>query len=68
MADLLEKRGDLDEAEQIMHAIIDAGDGGDWGRYGARRLAELLSKQGRAEEAGRLRRFGLNPDGSVVSP
>jgi hypothetical protein len=29
-------------------------------------LAELLIKQGRGEEAERLRRFGLNPDGSTA--
>jgi hypothetical protein len=29
-------------------------------------LAELLNKQGRAEEAERVRRFGLNPDGSIA--
>ena len=29
-------------------------------------LAELLIKQGRGEEAERLRRFGLNPDGSIA--
>ena len=27
---------------------------------------ELLIKQGRAEEAERLRQFGLNPDGSIA--
>lgn len=31
-------------------------------------LATLLASQGRAEEAGRLRRFGLNPDGSIADP
>ena len=30
-------------------------------------LAGLLTKQGRGEEAERLRRFGLNPDGSIAS-
>ena len=30
-------------------------------------LAGLLIKQGRGEEAERLRRFGLHPDGSMVS-
>ena len=30
------------------------------------RLADLLTKQGRGEEAERLRRFGLNPDGSIA--
>ena len=34
---------------------------------GCRRpLADLLIKQGRGEEAERLRRFGLNPDGSIA--
>ena len=29
-------------------------------------LAERLAKQGRGDEADRLRRFGLNPDGSIA--
>jgi hypothetical protein len=29
-------------------------------------LVSLLIKQGRGEEAERLRRFGLNPDGSIA--
>ena len=29
-------------------------------------LAELLVKQGRGEDAERLRRFGLNLDGSIA--
>jgi len=55
---LLERRGDLDG----LRARTDAGD-----RYAAMRLAGLLIKQGRREEAERLRRFGLNPDGSIAS-
>jgi acyl-CoA reductase-like NAD-dependent aldehyde dehydrogenase len=45
---------------QILRALADAGDGH------AERLAELLTQQGRGKEAARLRRFGLNPDGSVA--
>jgi hypothetical protein len=30
-------------------------------------MAELLIRQGGDEEAERLRRFGLNPDGSIAS-
>ena len=61
LAELLARRGDLDQAEQILRAQADAGDG-----Y-AHRLAELLTQQGRGEEAERLRRFGLAPDGSTAS-
>ena len=50
----LADRGDVDG----LRAQIDAGDG-----HAARRLPDLLIKQGRHEEAKRLRRFGLNPDG-----
>ena len=57
LAGLLADRGDLDG----LRARADAGD-----EYAARRLAELLMKQGRAKEAERLRRFGLNPDGSIA--
>jgi len=60
LTDLLADRGDLKIAEQFLRARADLG-------YGdAQRLAELLSKQGRNEEAARLRRFGLNPDGSIA--
>ena len=57
---LLAGRGDLDEAVQILRALADAGLGDSW------QLAELLTQQGRGEEAERLRRFGLNPDGSIA--
>jgi tetratricopeptide (TPR) repeat protein len=60
LARLLAYRGDLDEAVQILRRMADAGDGD------AERLVELLTQQGWAEEAERLRRFGLNPDGSVA--
>jgi hypothetical protein len=30
------------------------------------RLVRLLNEQGRLDEADRLRRFGLNPDGSIA--
>jgi hypothetical protein len=57
LADLLAERGDLDG----LRARADAGDG-----IAARRLADLLISQDRGEEAERLRRFGLNPDGSIA--
>ena len=57
LADLLARRGDLDE----LRARVDAGDSA-----AARQLAHLLTEQGRAEEAERLRRFGLNPDRSIA--
>ena len=57
LADLLADRGDVDG----LRARIDAGD-----EHAAGRLPELLIKQGRGEEAERLRRFGLNPDGSIA--
>jgi hypothetical protein len=61
LADLLEGRGDLDGAEQILRAAADVG---EW--WAARQLAEVLIKQGRREQAARLNRFGLNPDGSIA--
>ena len=61
LARLLAKRGDLDHAEQLLRAQADAGNGD------ARQLAELLMQQGREEEAERLRRFGLAPDGLIAS-
>ena len=58
LADVLAWRGDLDG----LRARIDAGD-----QAAARKLPGLLIKQGRSGEAERLRRFGLNPDGSIAS-
>ena len=77
LADLLAERGDLDGAEQTLRARADAG---DWPvplglatfrrRWQIDELADLLArqliKQDRSEEAERLRRFGLNPDGSIA--
>ena len=60
LAGLLAGRGDLDGAEQILRAQADAGHGD------AGLLAELLAQRGQGEEAERLRKFGLNPDGSVA--
>ena len=59
LADLLAERGDLDG----LWARADVGDEGV-----GRPLADLMIKQGRVEEAERLRRFGLNPDGSIACP
>ena len=61
LAEVLAERGDLDEAMQILRALADAGHGN------ANRLAGLLTQQGHRYEAERLRRFGLNPDGSIAS-
>ena len=60
LADLLADHGDLDGAMQIQRALADAGHGN------ANRVAGLLTQQGHAEEADRLRRFGLIPDGSTA--
>ena len=57
LAELLADRGDLDG----LRARVDAGD-----RPAAGRLLRLLTKRGRGEEAERLRRFGLHPDGSIA--
>ena len=62
LAGLLTERGDLDG----LRARTDAGEwlADEWLDV---LLADLLIKQGRGEEAERLRRFGLNPDGSIAS-
>ena len=60
LARLLADRGDLDEAARILFALAAAGKGD------GEQLAQLLDRQGRGEEAQRLRQFGLNPDGSVA--
>jgi hypothetical protein len=59
LAELLAQRGDLDG----LRALADAGDG----HIAAQLLVDLLIKRGRGEEAERLRRFGLNPDGSIAN-
>ncbi len=58
LAKLLAKHGDLDG----LRARVDAGDSD-----AAWQLVGLLAEQGRREDAERLRRFGLNPDGSIAS-
>ena len=65
LAGLLAERGDLDQAEQLLRARADAGDG-DLAEQLAEQLAGLLERRGQGEEAERLRRFGLNPDGSIA--
>jgi thioredoxin-like negative regulator of GroEL len=57
LAELLAQRGDLDG----LRARTDAGD-----EDAARQLSDQLINQGRAEKAERLRRFGLNTDGSIA--
>jgi hypothetical protein len=57
LAELLVIRGELDE----LRARADAGD-----RFAGARLPGLRIEQGRAAEADRLHRFGLNPDGSIA--
>ena len=58
LADLLAKRGDLDG----LRAQVGAGSGA----FAGQNLVRQLIKQGQDEEAARLRRFGLNPDGSIA--
>ena len=60
LARLLAHRTYLDEAEQVARAHAVAGNAN------AAEIADLLIRQGRSEEAERLRRFGLNPDGSIA--
>ena len=57
LARLLAKHGDLDG----LRARVDAGD-----EVAGAQLADLLEELGRGEEGERLRRFGLNPDGSIA--
>jgi hypothetical protein len=64
LAKVLAERGDQDGAEQILRARADAGD--MYAKQLADLLTDLLTKQGRGEEAERLRRYGLNPDGSIA--
>lgn len=54
---LLAEHGDLYE----LNRRVDADD-----YLAAEPLASLYAKQGRAKDAKMLRRFGLNPDGSIA--
>jgi hypothetical protein len=58
---VLAGRGDVDE----LRARADAGDGAAATQL-TKLLAALLIREGRAEEAEWLRRFGLNVDGSIA--
>jgi hypothetical protein len=58
LARLLAEAGDLDE----LRTQVDAGADG-----AGMQLVSLMIKQGRRKEAARLRRFGLNPDGSIAN-
>jgi hypothetical protein len=57
LAAVLGGQSDLDE----LRARASAGD-----EYAAGQLARALEEQGNPEETQRLRRFGLNPDGSIA--
>jgi hypothetical protein len=57
LADLLAKRGDLDDAEQTLRGPADAGD-----RYAAEKLADLLAKRGDLDQAEQILR-DLDSDG-----
>jgi hypothetical protein len=52
-ADMNELRAQIDASHGAAPALAEA-------------LADLLAKQGKGEEAERLRQFGLNPDGSIA--
>jgi len=58
LADVLARRGDLDE----LWARARSGDS-----HAAQLVADLLAQRSTANEAMRLRRFGLNADGSIAS-
>jgi hypothetical protein len=57
LARLLAEHGDIDELRDRANIGDDAA---------AEQLGRILVKQSRGEEAKRLRRFGLNPDGSIA--
>jgi hypothetical protein len=60
LASVLAQRGDVDGLRARANV------GGGW--VVGERLADLLTQQGRGEEAVRLHRYGLNPDGSTARP
>jgi tetratricopeptide (TPR) repeat protein len=58
---LLAKQGRVAEAIEILRAEVDAGT-----RDAAGRLITMLAEQGETAAADRMRRFGLNTDGSIA--
>ena len=58
LADALAQRGELDE----LRSRVNSGDS-----HAAELFADLLAQRSTAEDAMRLRRFGLNADGSIAS-
>jgi thioredoxin-like negative regulator of GroEL len=58
LAELLAERGEVGEVRARAYA-------GDW--HAGRGLADALDRADRADDAERVRRFGLNPDGSIAS-
>ncbi len=62
LLDLLVRRGNLDGVVEVLRARADVGDD-----HATSRLVDVLAKQGQVEDADRLRRFGLNPDGAIAS-
>jgi hypothetical protein len=58
---MLVDRRNLDEALEVLRGRAEAGNGD------AQQIATLLIQKGHGEEARRLRRFGLNLDGSIAN-
>jgi hypothetical protein len=57
---------DLRHGERHGLRVVLGGCRGADGKDAAEQLIWLLTQRGRGEEAQRLRRFGLNPDGSIA--
>jgi tetratricopeptide (TPR) repeat protein len=65
LAILLEQHGRIEEAEAWLRRAIEIG---RIGSNATARLAELLGRTGRAQEADRLGRFGIEPGGRTADP
>jgi TPR repeat protein len=65
LAELLEQRGSMKEAEEVLRQAAEAG---SIGTDAIGKLAGLLERTGRGQEAGRLRRFGIEPGGRTADP
>jgi hypothetical protein len=60
LAGLLAELGNVSEAIEVLRTEVDAGT-----PTAAERLITMLAEQGETASAARMRRFGLNPDGSI---
>jgi hypothetical protein len=73
--DGIDDSGDIDPAGELADLFVSSNRIGDLkaeiqagNRCAGRRLVDVLTAQGKFEQADRIRRYGLNPDGTIATP